>query len=177
MCSVSHSIQNEAGMIQVKNHTKMNQSTIPFMIVSINNIPFKPVDAQKHLLTKQSTVPLLVQHSSGSAITTIRLKLLRPVKRLHSIVFKNASAAFVMVTLGGGDGQTVYAETQQFSAQQFQAKNQQKTCKLQMHKINNKFQNPNALSQSEIKIQLRSFYDYKQIHALGLHWMEFIAVS
>ena len=155
------------------NYKRMNLSNIPFTITALQNVPFEPkTEEHKLYLTKKAANPLLCNISSGTQKLIIKLKLQRVVKQLKTIIFKNANSAFISISLGNN---VVYVETQQFSLEQFQAKNVEKTSKLTMVKVNNRFTSQ-AKPSDEITIRLRTFYDCNVQHMLGLKWIEFIAM-
>jgi hypothetical protein len=156
-------------IISTNNKKIIAVQAVEFDIVSLNGKVFqaKNPEDQKLYLTKNAPRPLVANVTNGLAKLSIELKFRKTVKQIKTITFKNAGAAFISISLGE---QILYAETQQFSAEQFEEKDTAKTHNTCLYHVNNKFP---FKSSDKIVIRLRPFYDCITPHSIGLYMIEF----
>lgn len=147
---------------------------VPFVVTYIDNAVNATDIDEKTILSKQAKNPLLMNFINGKVVNQIKIRFTRPIKQLKSIVFKNAGAVFITITLGD-ENQIVYPKTQQCSWEQFNSKQQTKLTKAKLHKVNNKFTTSDK-EYRDATITIQSFYDFDYSSQIGLSWIEFVSM-
>jgi hypothetical protein len=152
------------------------------------SIPFQfNSTSEECSLTRKSSKPVLFSHENGNCISTLVLKLTKPVHKITAIIYKNANSAFISMTLTTQKDSdektkqerlvsyTILPETQQFSLDQFKANSVAALTKIKTFKPNNKYIDTSE-TYTTLNVHVHGFIDLTEPHQLGLAWIELFGI-